>query len=371
LLTYNGPWGVMDEKPPLTGSNDALDNLCRQIAESSAGKQLIAEFLAFVSQLVQYHHVCEWAASVEICTTTLNSSGVVRLHCHLFMRKTQSKFNMTTSDNVRFKDSTPDKRAQTGGCKVRGNGSYAAMYYLQCPKQGSVATAGSKQPFCDYGVNGSWIFTLVQSLKMVYLVARQELVKSTQGLTRKLLDLDRWHAEHGALNIESLVRERNNALQAQLMPFRVMPIVEEWKRQSTVLAMRKKFLVLEGPSGVAKTAYAMSLWGSNFTLELNMAATDDFCLRAFNPSIHKAIVWDEARPSVVSSQRKLFQCGPAWVDLGQSPTGAHVYRVWLNDAVMIVCSNHWTEGLNNLKHSDAEWIRANQVHVLVSTTLVA
>jgi hypothetical protein len=43
----------------------------------------------------------------------------------------------------------------------------------------------------------------------------------------------------------------------------------------------------------------------------------------------------------------------------------------LNDAVMIVCSNRWTEGLNSLKHSDAEWIRANQVHVVVNTTLVA
>jgi hypothetical protein len=173
------------------------------------------------------------------------------------------------------------------------------------------------------------------------------------------------------LSIEQRVHERVVDLQAKMMPFRVMPIVENWKQKFTSLVMRKKFLVLEGPSGVAKTAYAMSLWGRNCTLELNMAGTDDFCLRQFNPAQHKAIVWDEARPSLVSSQRKLFQCGPSWVDLGQSPTGAHVYRVWLNDAVMIVCSNHWTDGLDNMKHSDAEWIRANQVHVVVKTTLVA
>jgi hypothetical protein len=156
-----------------------------------------------------------------------------------------------------------------------------------------------------------------------------------------------------------------------MLPFRLIQVVEDWKVHTQSLSMRKRFLVLEGPSGVAKTAYAKSLWGSAGTLELNMAGSDDFCLRQFNPAIHKAIVWDEARPSVVSSQRKLFQCGPSWVDLGQSPTGAHVYRVWLNDAAMIVCSNKWTELVNGMKHSDAEWIRANQVHVTILSSLVA
>ena len=43
----------------------------------------------------------------------------------------------------------------------------------------------------------------------------------------------------------------------------------------------------------------------------------------------------------------------------------------MNDAVMIVCSNKWTELVNDMKHSDAEWIRANQVHVTVLSSLIA
>jgi hypothetical protein len=371
LLTYNGPWGVLEVKPAAACSDNGPEGLCLQIGESTEGKLVIAEFFAFVQMLVQHHHVMEWAASVELCTTTLSCTGVVRLHCHVFMRKHKGKFNARHAGHFCFKDSTPDKRCSTTGGKHRNNGSYAAMYYLQCPKHGMVATSGSHQPFVDYGVNGSWIFSLVQGLKMKYLVARTELIKTTQGLTRKLADIDRWHVEVSALSLEQRVHERVADLHAQMMPFRVMPTVENWKQKFTSLVMRKKFLVLEGPSGVAKTAYAMSLWGKHCTLELNMAGTDHFCLRNFNPAQHKAIVWDEARPSLVSSQRKLFQCGPSWVDLGQSPTGAHVYRVWLNDAVMIVCSNHWTDGLDNMKHSDAEWIRANQVHVVVTTSLVA
>ncbi len=144
---------------------------------------------------------------------------------------------------------------------------------------------------------------------MRYTTARIELIKTTQVLTRKLADLDKWHAEQGALNIEERVRARCIALQASMLPFRLIQIVEDWKVHIESLSLRKRFLVLEGPSGVAKTAYATSLWGSAATMELNMAGSDEFCLRTFDPVIHKAIVWDEARPSVVSSQRKLFQCG--------------------------------------------------------------
>ena len=371
LLTWNGSWGVLLLDPQEDGIDQDIDRLVLRVRASDAAQTLIQEFFDFVNLFVVEHHVSEWAASVEICSRTLESSGEVRLHCHAFVRKNHAKFDVRDPTLFSFKDSVPDRRAQQSHGKQRGTGSYAAMYYMQCPKVGIVASTGSKQPFIDYCVNGNWIFNLVQGLKMSYSMARIELVKTTHGLTRKLADLDKWHAEQCALNMEHRVHVRSVALQASMLPFRLIQVVEDWKVHTQSLSMRKRFLVLEGPSGVAKTAYAMSLWGSAGTLELNMAGSDDFCLRKFNPAIHKAIVWDEARPSLVSSQRKLFQCGPSWVDLGQSPTGAHVYRVWLNDAAMVVCSNKWTELLNDMKHGDAEWIRANQVHVTILSSLVA
>ena len=371
LLTWNGSWGVLLLDTEEDGIDHDIDRMVLRVRDSDAAQTLIKEFFDFVNLLVVQHHVSEWAASVEICSRTLESSGEVRLHCHAFVRKNHDKFCVRIPTLFTFKNSVPDRRAQHSAAKQRGTGSYAAMYYLQCPKVGIVASTGSKQPFVDYCVNGSWIFNLVQGLKMRYSMARIELIKTTHGLKRTLADLDKWHAEQGALNIEHSLHAQCPALQASMLPFRLIQVVEDWKVHTESLSMRKRFLVLEGPSGVAKTAYAKSLWGSAGTLELNMAGSDDFCLRQFNPAIHKAIVWDEARPSVVSSQRKLFQCGPSWVDLGQSPTGAHVYRVWLNDAAMIVCSNKWTELVNGMKHSDAEWIRANQVHVTVLSSLVA
>jgi hypothetical protein len=171
LLTWNGPWGVMPLDSADVSVAGDISSLCKKVGDSAWGQKLVHKFFVFINQLAAYHHVCEWAASVEICTRTLDTGGLVRLHCHGFLRKHHNKFNDRQPERYLFESSVPDKRAHHAGCKPRGCGSNAALYYLQCPKLGMVATTGSKQPFVDYAVNGSWIFNLVQSLKMCYTMA--------------------------------------------------------------------------------------------------------------------------------------------------------------------------------------------------------
>ena len=68
--------------------------------------------------------------------------------------------------------------------------------------------------------------------------------------------------------------------------------------------------------------------------------------------------------------RKLCQCPPAWIQLGFSPTGRDVYNVWLNDLVMAIGSNSWTEQVSALdRDSDKAWLAANTVHVEVTTKM--
>ena len=57
------------------------------------------------------------------------------------------------------------------------------------------------------------------------------------------------------------------------------------------------------------------------------------------------------------------------MQLGASPTGAHVYKVWLNDCVMIVGSNTLSEQLPQTPKADADSIVANQVVVKVQRPL--
>ena len=69
---------------------------------------------------------------------------------------------------------------------------------------------------------------------------------------------------------------------------------------------------------------------------------------------------------MVLANRKLFQAPAAWVDLGHSPTGRDVYRVFLNEAVLVVCSNGWSAQCEQLQSDDdKEWLQKNSVLVII------
>jgi hypothetical protein len=169
------------------------------------------------------------------------------------------------------------------------------------------------------------------------------------------------------------MQARVAATQAQLLktmrPFPPINKVTAWMRKYTGICSRKKFLVLEGASGLGKTEYARSLFGVEKTLELNCAGSLNFCLREHDPLLHRCILWDEAQLQLVLQERKLFQCPACWVQLGASPTGAHVYKVWVNDCLMIAGSNTWSQQLQQTPKADADWIEANQVLVKVDRPL--
>ena len=111
------------------------------------------------------------------------------------------------------------------------------------------------------------------------------------------------------------------------------------------------------------------MFGHDATLELNCAGAEHINLRDFDPRKHRLVLFDEAPVSLILAQRKLFQAPPLWIDLGSSATAQYVYKVWVNDAVFVVCSNSWWATCQRLGPSDYNWIRENQVYVYVTEPL--
>ena len=90
----------------------------------------------------------------------------------------------------------------------------------------------------------------------------------------------------------------------------------------------------------------------------------------FDPSVHRAILFDEASVQLVLCNRKAFQMPAGFVDVGHSPTGRDIVHLWPNDAVSIVCSNKWEEEVAELERpSDKEWLDGNCVVYKVETPL--
>ena len=113
----------------------------------------------------------------------------------------------------------------------------------------------------------------------------------------------------------------------------------------------------------------MSLFGRESSLEVNAAGEDQPSLQNFDFQRHKLILLDEASPEMVLRNRKVFQAPNAVLELGQSKTNCHSYRVYLNGVLFVIASNGWADDVLALPPSSRKWIEANQVLVNVTRPL--
>ena len=151
-----------------------------------------------------------------------------------------------------------------------------------------------------------------------------------------------------------------------------MPLMRErGLPQFQTIRPRYSFLVLDGPSRTGKTCYAKHITGNHSqVLELNCAGGSEPDLRGFDPCVHNAILFDEATPLLVLSQRRLFQSPPCMIDLGCSTTNCHKYQIFVSGVMMMICSNTWCAQVKELDHEgDMEWLQANSVLVHVREPL--
>ena len=96
--------------------------------------------------------------------------------------------------------------------------------------------------------------------------------------------------------------------------------------------------------------------------ETNCACCPEPDLREFRSLYHDTILFDEASPEMVISQKKLFQGPPCFVELGCSSTNCHAYKVLVSGTRLVICSNGWTEALDMMpKESDRQWLVDNSL----------
>lgn len=378
LLTYQGAWGLFDEASlpaaEVVDEADRVDDpyveLVSRLRRFAALDQLWKDFLRFV-QVLKKRFSCEHhAASCELCTQTWSESRQVRIHFHMCLKHNKVMASRAR-DLVMWRDTRPHLSHHCQTLQQRAGHGWAGMYYVAAPKFGAVFSETSRAAFSEFPVNPDWVMTLISSDKMSIRVGREQLIRCGKGLQRRLGDLDRLAQARREIALEARVREVQRHLAASARRFHQFPAIQHWlATASAPFQMRKKFLVLEGPSGVGKTEFIRALFGATRTLELNCASCGTSPdLRQLDPERHRLVLFDEASPEMVLKNRKLFQAPAALVDLGHSPTGMNVYRVWLNDAVLVVNSNRWSSDCLKQSNEDRAWLVANQVLVIVTAAM--
>ena len=360
LLTYQGDWFLLGNVSAdfVHMSNERLTSV---VSQDSRVQDKIQTFQRWADVLVHEVGANSWACSVEICLKSLRQKRELRLHSHLFIRNDTMVIRILNKSRLLFQKCMPYVTNRCYGRQMARN-AWSGAYYCQCPKLGSVYSAGSHERGIDYMFNPDWVNFHLEQGKMTYAMAKVEHSFIVKGYARRLSDLESWHRNKQEEMIQGRIWETQQQLEKQLAVFPRWPLVDAWLQEvSQPHQLRKRFLVLDGPSRLGKTQFVRSLFSMASVLELNCAGVTSVCLGSFDVTKHQCLLWDEASPVLILSNRKIFQHQPTLVDLGHSPTGSHVVRVYLGNCCSVITSNSWQDDARKLSRADQDWLDVNAV----------
>lgn len=370
LLTWNGDWGLLplgvDEAMPMS---DVV--MC--LVQEPRVESLRARFEVFWREYVQgFRTPVDWQYSVEVCPGTW-SQGCIRLHIHAGWVSTgcgRCPFIPVDGSRSRaFEGSEPHMSTGKIGLIRSQSVSEFPLFYCAVEKIGSVFSQGTRRMHVDYAVRPEWIFSLLESGKILAAVARAALVGSCRNVPQNLKNLE------GCINARALqrqsegLREARAALSASARPWVELPLVTEWRAQYASHAWRYKFLVLHGPSRTGKSVFARSQSpeGTTLLVDCSNAVVPD--MSEYNSDQHSLIVFDEASASMILRHKKLFQAPPEVVVVGSSATNCFALRLACYRKMMIICSNRWAHELASLIPEDRAWLQENAVCIEVRKPL--
>lgn len=371
LLTFVGPWGYKNKSGELVDlSSHSLDGLVEFLKADAGVQDLWSRFKVYVESLLKASEAADWACTLELCTKSFAAAGFAHLHFHCFLRS-QKRMWLANSAALFFEGVRPNLAAIIGGVmQSKYCASWNGAFYCSARKIGQLWSEASKVPFRDYLVQGQWVMNMVQAQKLSVVTARQYILQSCHNVQRFLTDLDIVDKQDMLARIGQAKEAARRALLKVQRPFLRLKAVEKWVAQYAVIDFRYQFLVLEGPSKLAKTAYAQSLTpeGMDF-LDINCASGQEPDLRQYRYGTHGLVLFDEVSPKQVAAQRKLFQASNSEVQLGCSTTNVYSYCVYVHMVRLVLCSNGWSEILQTMSSGDRDWVIANSIHVLVDRPL--
>ena len=227
----------------------------------------------------------------------------------------------------------------------------------------------SNRSYQDFQANPEWSWSLLQAGKVSLPTARAEIVRCRKNLSRHLQNWEVLDRELATTDLVERIRVKQEEFNKRRQPSTRIPQVRRFQALAQTPSERRPCLVLDGPSRLGKTQFVTARVPPGGWCDVNCSGVLDQPLRIFDMRAHSLILFDEASVQMVLKNRKLFQAPNALVTLGTSPTNRDAYSVYLNDTLLVICSNSWNLQVSLAPSVDAEWVRKNQVYVGVSEPL--
>ena len=366
LLTCNGDWGLLERLDHVSLSPE-VEQAARELSKLDECQKVWLAVKQEAARIAVEFSADDWATCLEMCPKTFKE-GTVRLHAHVGLQWTKRQKWRLSSSDMTFLNGKYALQSEDAMARRRKTG-WQSFYYVVAPKVSQLFMMSTKEKFVDFSVNPHWIWNLVQCRKMSIQSARDELVASGNRLTAHLPNIDKLMTELVAVELREKISCKEAHFAKTRHPWKRIKPVDLLVADLAVPRERRMFLVLDGPSRTGKTQFIKSLFGREATLEVNAADEDSPSLQCFDYKKHRCILLDEAPPSMILRNRKVFQCPNAMVTLGQSKTNCHSYSIYLNETLLAIASNEWQESVDALSRASRDWIHANQVYVKVTRPL--
>ena len=385
LLTYQGAWGILADlsPPPSTSVEDLVE-----LVKNHKGSNLVFErfgkhFAALRDAKKIYQYVVSW----EICTTTWQKFQVVRVHGHAWVNKGKST-SLALADVWWEKNKPYINESAYEFCGGRGSrsaaASFAGAFYLQVNKHGKVGEIASLVPFVGYQVKDYWITTLLSGRKISFGEAKKLYLQNVTRAEANIRQCD--VVEKGLLDAQAAIDKELFELEIMKteVEFISIPEIELWRKSYYVAQSRYRFAVLDGPSRTGKTRFAYSLSPPPREDMSSLSSKQELSplarrkciyyadcsgglpdLRQFRRALHPILILDELHPKNAVMLKKIMQASNDDAVMGASPTMQHVYRINTYRTMIVVTTNTWAAGLQEVSVEDADWLKANSVYVHV------
>ena len=137
LLTYNGKWGIIDHSC-YKGLLKHPQLLCKALRKNAKVISIYQDLTELAIKAKETLHLVHYSISIELCETTLEQEGIIRVHCHIMIEVGFGcQIQIKNPEILVFRGSLPIKSTSTMLAQI-GTSSHknaaAGHYYVLMPK---------------------------------------------------------------------------------------------------------------------------------------------------------------------------------------------------------------------------------------------
>lgn len=351
----------------LNRETEAFEDAVREVAKSPVIKHLWDTFSALLKEWSTEAEFTELSLGME---ASLNSDDECRVHFHAMLSALQKKKSIALGPLANWKVAgvAPDVRPNTSKGVAATKAIQRGHAYCQAEKTGKLHAYTNHAAGEAFVLSATWIMEWWRLDKITVRAARREIVKNRHRVAGALRELEVWQEQSRTMMVKVEQGAVRSLLANAFKEFKEFEEIKRWLLQYNKefygVKSRFKFLVLVGESCLGKTQLALSLFGNQCTYIANCQNVDEPNLLGFDRYEHKAVIFDEATPTMVVQNKVLFQAGSEGVQMCQSKCQQFAMFRWLYQVPLIVSCNAWVEEMEG-PEGDIAWLNANSVVIVV------